>query len=378
MLDENLRLFYAEAKTKGGDDYSRATLLSLRNGIERYRNSAPYNKGLTIANNPKFKKSNIILNAKIKSLKMEGKEKAKHKSTIEEDDLSLLQSSGVFLLSNPLSMLRNVWFNITLYWCRRGREGQRALTKNSFVFFQDASGDEYVTMVHNEVSKNHPGGVNDHESFESQGRMYKTTQENDGYTALKLYLSKLNPECEALFQYPKRRWNPTDRVWYENRPLGVNKLGDMMKDISSAAKLSQVYTNHCVRATSITLWSNAGLPNRHIMAISGHRNEQSLQHYNQRPSTSQLKLCSNVLSEALGSGSTQSTMQQSTTKKSHASQALISQAPVKSLQSVSVSNYSSSSTSTSETVIAENPLNFASLFANCSIGNVNVNFSLQQ
>ena len=73
-----------------------------------------------------------------------------------------------------------------------------------------------------------------------------------------------------------------------------------MKDISTAASLSKIYTNHSVGATSITLWSNTGLTNRHIMQISGHRNEQSLQHYNRRPSASQLKRCSNVLSEALG------------------------------------------------------------------------------
>lgn len=56
---------------------------------------------------------------------------------------------------------------------------------------------------------------------------------NDGYTALQ------------LFQYPKRKWDrPTESIWYENRPLGINKLGDMMKTISSAASLSQIYTNH--------------------------------------------------------------------------------------------------------------------------------------
>ena len=62
--------------------------------------------------------------------------------------------------------------------------------------------------------------------------------------------------------------------------LGVNKLGSMMKELSLVAKLSRVYTNHCVRATAITLWSNAGLANCHMMAISGHRNEQSLKSYN--------------------------------------------------------------------------------------------------
>ena len=57
--------------------------------------------------------------------------------------------------------------------------------------------------------------------------------------------------------------------------------------------------NHSIRATAITLWSNAGVPNRHIMSISGHRNKQSLAHYNCRPSASQLQNCSDVLSRAL-------------------------------------------------------------------------------
>ena len=61
----------------------------------------------------------------------------------------------------------------------------------------------------------------------------QTNEENDGYSALKLHISKLNPACEALFQYPKRNWKPDDKTWYENRPLGINKLGDMMKDITS-------------------------------------------------------------------------------------------------------------------------------------------------
>ena len=63
--------------------------------------------------------------------------------------------------------------------------------------------------------------------------------------------------------------------------------------------LSKVYTNHCVRATAITLWSEAGLSDRHICHISGHRNPNSLQHYNSRPLSSHLRKCSDVLSSAL-------------------------------------------------------------------------------
>jgi hypothetical protein len=155
-------------------------------------------------------------------------------------------------------------------------------------------------MTHDEASKNHPGGVSDTESFEKDGRMYRTSDDpNDGFNALQLYISKLNPKCAAFFQFPKRNWSPDDAIWFENRPHGVNKLSVMMKQISEEAQLSMVYTNHCVRATAITLWSDGGLANRHIMAISGHRNEQSLKSYNSRLSSKQLRQCSDILSSSL-------------------------------------------------------------------------------
>ena len=115
-------------------------------------------------------------------------------------------------------------------------------------------------MTHDEVSKNHPGGISDAElSFKKDGRMYRASSDpNDGYNALRLYISKLNPKCEAFFQFLKRNWCNDDGIWYENRPVGVNKLSLMMREIREEAQLSMVYANHCVRATAITLWSDAG------------------------------------------------------------------------------------------------------------------------
>lgn len=299
-LDEKLRLFYAEVRSKQGQDYSKNTLLGIRSGIERYLNGPPHNKGILISQNTAFKRPNMMLTAKLKNLKHEGKHNVQHKPAIEIEDLRNLKTSDAMNPSTPNGLLMNVWFHCTLYWCRRGREGQRNLSKSSFKFLNDENGHPYATMTHDEASKYHPGGFWDQESHEKLGRMYQTDDPNDGFSSLQLYLAMINPKCDAFFQFPKRNWaHPSEAVWYENRVLGVNKLGSMMKELSLATKLSRVYTNHCVRATAITLWSNAGLSNRHIMAISGHRNEQSLQSYNSRPSSNQLQQCSNVLSRAL-------------------------------------------------------------------------------
>ena len=353
-LDESLRQFYAEARNKEGKNYSRATLLSLRNGIERFLNSPPNNRGISLTKDPQFVLSNQMLDAKIKQLKKEGLQNTSHKPAIELEDLEKLKNSEILSLTQPWSLLRNVWFHISLFWCRRGFEGQRSLKRSSFTFDVDAKGDHFVSMTHDESTKNHPGGVSDVESFEKNARMYKTSSKTDGYTGLEVFLSKLHPECEALFQYPKRNWRQTDKIWYENRPLGVNKLSAMMKEISSAANLSRVYTNHSVRATAITLWANAGLTNREIMAISGHRNESSLQSYHNMPSAHQLRKCSDVLSLALGEDQS----------KEQTPNQLVVRPPLQQLQVPSINtSIPTNQQSTSE---------FKQLFNLCTIGNVNV------
>ena len=302
----------AEARKKDGETCGKNALLGFRHAIERYLNQPTFPRHLRMSTDPRFTRSNQMLNAQLVQLKKLDKENSQHKPTLEDKDVEKLKSSDALSLSNPLSLLRNVWFHIVLYFCKRGRKGQRELQRSSFKLEVDASGRNYVTMVHDEVSKNHPVVLKDTSSTEKYARMYETDSPNDGYKAVKLYLSKLNPKSSAFFQYLSRNWAPSDPVWYNNKPLGINKLDDMMKENSQAAQLSRVYTNHSVCATAITLWSNAGVPNRHIMAISAHRNEQSFAHYNARPTTVQLLHCNEVLSSHIQGSTALGLVQQST------------------------------------------------------------------
>ena len=139
QLDQNLRRFYAEERTKKGEDYSKSTLLGFRHSIKRFLNAPPFSRGLQISTDPRFARSNLMLDAQIKNLKRSGKENVSHK----EEDLQKLKSSEV-LSSSPLSLLRNVWFHVVLFFCRRGLEGQRSLTTNSFKFETDAAGRNYT------------------------------------------------------------------------------------------------------------------------------------------------------------------------------------------------------------------------------------------
>ena len=160
-------------------------------------------------------------------------------------------------------------------------------------------------MSISEKTKNHQGGLGD-KADESDPKMFSTGMSNCPVKYFKKFLSVLNPNQTAVFQRPKRNFLPSDEIWFENSPIGVNKLGDMMKEISLAASLSKVYTNHCVRSTTISALDEAGIPIHRIMQTSGHRSESSVKSYCDRQSLEKYKESSNILAK-VGHDSKEST-----------------------------------------------------------------------
>ncbi|KAK3096570.1 hypothetical protein FSP39_001389 [Pinctada imbricata] len=231
--------------------------------------------------------------AMLKKIKKEGCDKTKHHLPISEADLEILRNCGVFSTDCPKSLQRKVWFDITLNFARRGRENLRQLKFDCFNFAQDENGCEYVEMAYNESTKNHQGDNLKDRDFECRPRMYASGGASCPISSLRKYLELRNPKTDHLFQRPKD--SVQNGVWYNSAPIGERTLNDMMKVISKDAGLSRVYTNHCVRATTITLLSHAGVETREIMKISGHRNESSIRSYNTDSSSTQKRAYSGII-----------------------------------------------------------------------------------
>ena len=136
---------------------------------------------------------------------------------------------------------------------------------------------------------------------------------------------------------------------------GVNKLSTMMKNISSEAGLSHIYTNHSVRATAINLWANSGFTNWEIMVISGHLSESNVQSYHCIPSVKQLRRCSEVLCTALGHDDK---------VDEQPANVMISMTPQQQLP------FSSVNTAISAT--HQNTAPLSQMFTSCMIGNVHI------
>ncbi|VDI81852.1 Hypothetical predicted protein [Mytilus galloprovincialis] len=69
----------------------------------------------------------------------------------------------------------------------------------------------------------------------------------------------------------------------------------MMSRISDEAGLSIRYTNHCLRATVATGFKRAGVDDRAIMSVTGHKNVKSLDSYIEGPTDKQRRKLSNTL-----------------------------------------------------------------------------------
>ena len=74
--------------------------------------------------------------------------------------------------------------------------------------------------------------------------------------------------------------------------------------MSSRAGIEPHLTNHCLRATAVTVLSDHNCETRHIKSVTGHRSDQAVESYNDRPSIEQQRM-SHVLSDFVSAGATE-------------------------------------------------------------------------
>ena len=235
-----------------------------------------------------FTQANKMFEVVCKSYFKRGNPKSQHKNPIEAGDMEKLNS--YFSIDCPEKLQEFVWFNLGYYLGRRGREGWRELTKNSLEFKHDDQDKEYVSIKHTEQTKNNQGGSKQKDQDNTDVRMYGLPGSSmNPISSLKLMLGKLHPDCEALFQTPLTKFSKAAECWYKNEPFRKNSIAQLMPKISKKAGLSQVYTAHCVRASTITALHQAGVESKH-------KNEQSLTSYIKDSSASQKRACSDILS----------------------------------------------------------------------------------
>ncbi|XP_046574535.1 uncharacterized protein LOC124282569 [Haliotis rubra] len=225
-----------------------------------------------------------------KELKRIGFAEIKHYPPVAEADMARLYDY-VCSSDSPLLLQYKVFVEIMLHFGRRGRENLSVLRISDLAVTTDADGDMYVYMTRDEQTKNHQ-----EDGGRAQGRMYE--KKDDPRCPVRTfikYIRRLNKDCPKLFQQPNSEMENGNL--YHGVPLGHNRLGSMMATLSTKAGLSQKYTNHSLRATTVHVLDSAQVPSRHIMTVTGHKAETSLKTYTGFTDDKTKKMMSTAISD---------------------------------------------------------------------------------
>ena len=101
--------------------------------------------------------ANQVFVGKVRKMRQDGLDKTKHKDAVTAADMRKLYDGGILFVADPVALQWIVYVEVSLHFCRRGREGLCELKKDSFVVKCDANGREYVTMAYHELEKKSQG-----------------------------------------------------------------------------------------------------------------------------------------------------------------------------------------------------------------------------
>ena len=194
-------------------------------------------------------------------------------------------------------------------------------------------------------------------------RMYATGGSQCPVESLRNFLQRTDSQAQSLFNHCSKEalTSPeTTDIWYSAKPCKPYQFTKFMPDISRNAGCSRNYTAHCLRSTCIQTLNDEGFEIRHIMYMSGHRNEASVRAYNRDCSTSQKHQLSSALQRVAQPTSTATTPHQPKVQGDHSSSSV--GAPTTSL----TANLSSNTTQHSS---------FSSFISNSAFSQCTFNFS---
>jgi len=251
-LNHILSQYFTEMRKKDGSLYSWNSMLAIRYGLQQHFKEV---RGFDIVGDKEFKSFGTKFSAVLVRVKSEGKA-THHKRPLSAQDFVKLYSSSVLDTGTPDGLQNKVFVDIMVHLCKKAPESLRVMKPSDFTVHTDTSGRRYVRMRH----------------FE--GRMYENPANAlCPVMAFEKYVSLLYKGCTAFWQKPNPKFYLYQTLWYCNTPVGHNTLTNKMKALSTAAGLTTVYTNHCLRATCISTLDLCGLETCQIVSDSGRESE---------------------------------------------------------------------------------------------------------
>ena len=197
--------------------------------LDRHLKNKDYK--LSIIRDREFSSSKQVLDGKAKQLRLAGRGKRPNKARqLSEEEEEILWKNEKLGGKTPESLIHTMWWLLTQQFGLRGRQDRRSRNLR-------ASGPFYLSIKHNS--------------------------------------------------------GPGDETWYKVQPMGENKINSMMKNIISQTTLQSSekrFTNHSALKTLVSKMKKANLERSSIAKVTGHRNIQSLDDYDEADEDEQRQL----------------------------------------------------------------------------------------
>ena len=195
-------------------------------------------------------------------------------SVVEED---ILWERGILGSENPEQLLQTILYVVGLNCALHAGKEHRALRSipfdSQFQWVRDDYYGQYFLRYTEDLGmKTNKGGIK-HRKIEAKTvdvypiqNSYRCPVRIIGF-----YLSVLpvNRTQNAFYLQPLKNYTPT--CWFQDTPVGVNKLQKVVKIIAQKGGLPGFYTNHSLRATTATRLYHNNCDEQLIQEITGHR-----------------------------------------------------------------------------------------------------------
>ncbi len=139
-----------------------------------------------------------------------------------------------------------------------------------------ASGDRYLQYVEDEQKKTNQGGLQGRRSERKVVKIWGNPDPARDVVRLFLKYTSLLPvdgKSEALYKYPLSDKKLTGKTWYTDKPIRVNSLKKIVRNLAREAGLVGHFTNHSLRAMAATQMYNGGVDEQVIKEITGHKSD---------------------------------------------------------------------------------------------------------
>ena len=272
-IDLWISRFVAEVRRSDGAPYPPKTIHQILSGLLRYMRSInSCCPNILDRKSGQFPKITGSCEVVFRQLRQSGiGANVKHTSIITMDEEQQLWDLGIINITEPLGLLRSVFYYVGKLCCLRGGEEQRSLKISQFVRSHEPEMYTYTERG----SKNRSGCLAQLNLENKVVPIHATPQHHPRCLVflLDLYFSKLPSYAfnEDIFYLRPKSKTPVDpkEKWYDCIPMGKNKLANVVKEMFAEAGLG-AKTNHSLRATGATRMFNAGVPEKIIQKNTGH------------------------------------------------------------------------------------------------------------